>query len=123
MNVLMNQETKHIESESDLLIMMKNNDVAAFDYLYDQYSSLLFGMALQSGASSNDAETILQTTFQYIWYSIQLYHYQCVPFKIWVIRIHLNSMKEFSESKSKIQITSDDFVISQETTTEMISVV
>ncbi len=123
MNVLMNQETNHIESESDLLIMMKNNDVAAFDYLYDQYSSLLFGMALQSGASSNDAETILQTTFQDIWHSIQLYHSQCVPFKIWVIRIHLNSMKEFSESKSKIQIISDDFVISQETTTEMISVV
>ena len=54
-------------SEEDLVISLKKNQRAGFDYLYDNYSSSLFGVISRIIPDEEKAADLLQDVFLKIW--------------------------------------------------------
>jgi RNA polymerase sigma-70 factor (ECF subfamily) len=60
---------KDIKSNTDLLKLLKNGDVRAFDAIYKKYSRRLFGFVFRYVKQETDTEEIVQEVFIKIWKS------------------------------------------------------
>lgn len=58
-----------IYSDNDLFQFLEEKKQEHFDFLYDKYSSILYGVLLQSGLSEEYAAEILSQTFIQLWTS------------------------------------------------------
>src|ERR1700753_1434362 len=58
---------------SSLLPAVARGDLAAFEALYDRYSSTLYGLLLRILMNPDDAQEVLQETFVKVWTSARMF--------------------------------------------------
>lgn len=76
----------------------------AFEYLYDHYASMLFGIILKIVPVQEEAENLLQDCFVKIWRHIGSYDENKGRFATWLINLARNTAIDYKRSKSsKIQ--------------------
>jgi len=102
-------------SEEELVHLLKQQSKDAFDYLYRQYSAVLYGVINKVVYDEQTAQDILQETFVKIWNNISQYNAQKGRIYTWMINIARNAAIDKLRSKgeimkSKIQ-TGEDIVI------------
>lgn len=78
-------------TEEELVGLLKSRSKEAFEYLYDNYSSALFGIASKIVNSEEIAEDILQDAFVKIWNNIQNYNSEKGRLFTWLLNITRNT--------------------------------
>lgn len=94
-------------TEQQLVSLLKQKDKAAFSYLYDNYSSALYGIALK--ILNQDEETskdILQETFIKIWKSMESYEPTKGTLFTWMLNITRNGAIDKLRLLKKVSIHS-----------------
>lgn len=112
---------KETKSNKDLLLLLKNGDVIAFDNIYEMYSKRLYGFVLRYVKQKEDAEGIVQEVFIKIWETrnkIDIYSsFDSFIFTIAynttinLLRKRVNEHKYQDRLKSVKQITEADQII------------
>ncbi len=100
---------KLIKSTNQLIIGLKNSDEKSFVYLYKNYSTKLFGVALSITHNTEIAEDVLQETFLKVFTNIERYDRTKGTFFTWMLNICRNG------SIDKIRYGSDRIIISFDT--------
>jgi RNA polymerase sigma-70 factor (ECF subfamily) len=78
-------------SEEDLVDALKGNQQAAFEYLYDNYSSALFGAISRIIPDDEKAADLLQDVFLKIWKNIGKYDRSKGRLFTWMMNISRNT--------------------------------
>ncbi len=92
--------TRVAYSEKELVSLLKKQERLALNYLYDNYSSVLYGFILNGvNNKENIAEDILQEVFIKIWKNIQSYDASRGRLYTWMLNIARNSTIDFLRSK------------------------
>lgn len=78
-------------SEQELIIQLKMNKREAFEYLYDHYSSPLYGIVLKILKDEDKAADSLQDTFVKIWKNIAAYNREKGTLFTWILNIARNT--------------------------------
>lgn len=86
-------------TEDELVSLLKNKDTVAFDVLYDNYSSSLFGIISRIIPAEEIAQDILQDVFVKIWKSIDMYDNTKGRLYTWMLNIARNTSIDYSRSK------------------------
>lgn len=76
--------------ESELVALLKNKDQKGFDYLYENYSTALFGIINRIIPHEDDAKDVLQDVFIKIWNNIESYSPQKGRFFTWMLNLARN---------------------------------
>jgi RNA polymerase sigma factor (sigma-70 family) len=92
--------SKTTYSESELVSLLQNRDTSAFDYLYDRYSSALFGLILPIVNETELANDILQEVFLNIWKKIDTYDASKGRLFTWMLNIARNASIDVLRSRS-----------------------
>ncbi len=96
------EKKKYIEEE--LVALLKNKDITAYNALYDNYSAALYGVITRIIPAEEIAEDILQEVFIKIWKSFESYDQSKGRLFTWMLNIARNSAIDYSRSKqSKIE--------------------
>lgn len=86
--------------ESTLVSLLLKKDRQAFGYLYDNYSSVLYGLILKIVDNTEVANDILQEVFLKIWKNIDTYEPEKSRLYTWMLNIARNTAIDFLRSKS-----------------------
>lgn len=86
-------------TEDELVSLLKNKDIKAFDVLYNNYSSSLFGVISRIIPAEEIAQDILQDVFVKIWKSTDIYDKSKGRLYTWMLNIARNSAIDYSRSK------------------------
>jgi RNA polymerase sigma factor (sigma-70 family) len=91
-------------SEEELITLLKNKDLTAFNALYDNYSAALYGIITRIVPAEEIAQDILQNVFIKIWKSMDSYDASKGRLFTWMLNIARNSSIDYSRSKqSKLE--------------------
>src|SRR5271156_5745929 len=82
-------------SESELIILIKQNDKKGFDFLYANYAAALSFTIGKIITDKHTAEDILQEVFINIWININQYDVSKGHFYTWMRNIAINKCKDF----------------------------
>ncbi|WP_240609272.1 RNA polymerase sigma factor [Flavipsychrobacter stenotrophus] len=101
-------------SEEELILLLKQQSRDAFNYLYKNYSAVLFGVINKVVFDEETASDVLQEAFVKIWNNIDRYDSKKGRIYTWMINIARNAAIDKLRSKgeimkSKIQ-TGEDIV-------------
>ncbi len=77
-------------SDEQLIAQVAHGDTAAYEMLYDRYSSVVMGFALKITGDRSLAEEILQETFWRLWRKADLFQTQRGAFTSWFFGIARN---------------------------------
>lgn len=77
-------------SDEQLIAKVARGDTAAYELLYDRYSSAVMGFALKITGDRSLAEEILQETFWRVWRKADLFQNQRGAFTSWFFGIARN---------------------------------
>lgn len=88
-----------VSTDYQLVVRLRAGDEEAFEYLYDSYSPLLFGLILRIVGDPVEAENLLQDCFIKIWQNIALYNRDKGKLATWLINIARNTAIDFTRSK------------------------
>lgn len=77
-------------SDEQLIAQVAHGDTAAYEMLYDRYSSVVMGFALKITGDRSLAEEILQETFWRVWRKADLFQTQRGAFTSWFFGIARN---------------------------------
>jgi RNA polymerase sigma-70 factor (ECF subfamily) len=77
-------------SDEQLIAKVARGDTAAYETLYDRYSSAIMGFALKITGDRSLAEEILQETFWRVWSKADLFQSQRGAFTSWFFGIARN---------------------------------
>ncbi|MDQ3047728.1 MAG: sigma-70 family RNA polymerase sigma factor [Bacteroidota bacterium] len=111
--------------ESDLILLLKRKDAAAYSLLYDNYSASLYGVITRVVAAEEIAQDILQEVFIKIWKNIDSYDSSKGRLFTWMLNIARNASIDYSRSRqskveSKIQdIDNSVYEINSRTSTRI----
>jgi RNA polymerase sigma factor (sigma-70 family) len=96
-------------SEVDLIARLRRKDQSALDYLYDHYSSALYGVVYRILKKEDTAEEVLQDIFLKVWEKIESYDPSKGKLFTWMINIARNQAidKTRSKEESKSKKTDD----------------
>lgn len=86
-------------TEDELVSLLKNKDALAYDVLYNNYSSSLFGIISRIIPAEEIAQDILQDVFVKIWKSIDMYDKTKGRLYTWMLNIARNTSIDYSRSK------------------------
>jgi RNA polymerase sigma factor (sigma-70 family) len=103
--------TKKIKySEEELVALLYQKDMKAFEYLYDNYSDALYGITLKIVRGDEDlAHDVLQEAFVKIWKNFEKYDRQKSSLFTWMLNITRNHAIDTLRSKRyKYEIQSLD---------------
>jgi len=78
-------------TEDELVASLKRNEKKAFEYLYDQYSSALYGVIFKVVRNEDQAADIMQEVFVKIWRKINDYDPARGRLFTWMMNIARNS--------------------------------
>lgn len=93
-------------SEAELLNLLRNKDSNAFSYLYDNYSSALYGVILRILKQDEEAaEDILQDVFMKIWSKIAMFDEAKGTLFTWMLNIARNTAIDALRIVKRIEIT------------------
>lgn len=106
-------------SEDEVISLLLNRDEMGFNYLYENYSSALYGVILKIVIYNDDANEVMQDTFVKIWNSINQFDNTKGTLYTWMLNIARNAAIDKLKSKGfqnnlKNQ-TLPDFVSNSET--------
>jgi RNA polymerase sigma-70 factor (ECF subfamily) len=87
---------EQIDSEQKLVLLVKQNNKSAFNYLYSSYSSALFITISKIVADKHIAEDILQETFVNIWANIEQYDPEKGHLYTWMRNIAKNKAIDYT---------------------------
>ncbi|HYF32863.1 MAG TPA: sigma-70 family RNA polymerase sigma factor [Chitinophagaceae bacterium] len=93
-------ETNTTYTESDLVGLLKEKDNRAFNYLYDNYSSALYGVILPIVQEAQVANDVLQEVFLNIWRKIETYDPMKGRLFTWMLNIARNASIDTLRSKT-----------------------
>lgn len=82
-------------SESELIGMLRKQDRQAFNYLYDNYSSALYGIVVKIVVKEEIAQDLLQEVFIKIWNNLSKYDTDKGRFFTWMLNIARNSSIDY----------------------------
>ncbi len=85
-------------NESELVALLKKKSKVAFDYLYDNYSVVLYGIILKIVNTEEVAEDILQEVFIKIWNKTDSYDATKGRLFTWMLNIARNSAIDHTRS-------------------------
>lgn len=91
--------SKLTHTEEELVALLKNKDVVAYNLLYDNYSAALYGIVTRVIPAEEIAQDILQDVFVKIWKSIDMYDKSKGRLYTWMLNIARNSAIDYSRSK------------------------
>lgn len=86
-------------SEEELVLSLQNRRESAFNYLYDHYSSALYGTILAMIKDTELANDLLQEAFVKIWRQIDSYDSTKGRLFTWMINIARHGAIDFLRSK------------------------
>ena len=87
-------------SEGELVSLLQSRDTSAFNYLYDHYSSALYGVILPIVNEAEAANDVLQDVFLNIWRKIETYDPGKGRLFTWMLNIARNASIDLLRSKS-----------------------
>lgn len=90
---------KLTHTEEELVALLKDKDVVAYNVLYDNYSPALYGIVARIIPAEEIAQDILQDVFVKIWKSIDMYDKSKGRLYTWMLNIARNSAIDYSRSK------------------------
>ena len=91
-------------TEEELVALLKNKDIVAYNTLYDNYSASLYGIITRIIPAEEIAQDILQEVFVKIWKSIDKYDKSKGRLYTWMLNIARNSAIDYARSKqSKLE--------------------
>ena len=85
--------------------MLKNQDQQGLRFLYQRYSSLVYGQIFKIVGESDVAENLLQDTFIKVWQRIETYNQAKGRFISWLLTIARNAALDSNKSKYQKQNT------------------
>lgn len=85
--------------EADLVLLLKQHDRSAFDYLYEQYSGALYAVILNIITDRETASDILQEVFVKIWRQADQYDPAKGRLFTWMLNIARNASIDFTRGK------------------------
>jgi RNA polymerase sigma-70 factor (ECF subfamily) len=87
-------------SEGELVSLLQSRDTNAFSYLYDHYSSALYGVIFPIVNEAEAANDVLQEVFLNIWRKIETYDPTKGRLFTWMLNIARNASIDVLRSKS-----------------------
>jgi RNA polymerase sigma factor (sigma-70 family) len=87
-------------SESELIELLQQRDGNAFEYLYDNYSSALYGVIIRMVEEKDVADDLLQDAFIKIWNNFTSYDSSKGRLFTWMINLTRNLTIDMLRSKS-----------------------
>jgi len=78
-------------TESELVASLKCNNKEAFEYLYDRYSSALYGIILKIVKDEDKAADVMQDAFLKIWKNIGSYNSEKGTLFTWILNVARNT--------------------------------
>lgn len=96
----MSPKIQHKLDEQELVALLKKKSQDGFDYLYDNYSSALMGVALRVVQDRENAEEVVHDSFLKIWNSIDGYEVDKGRLFTWMARICKNASLDKVKSKN-----------------------
>lgn len=90
-------------SESELIALLKSNNKAAFEYLYDHYAPALYGIVCKIVKDKNIAEDVMQDSFLKIWKNISLYNAGKGTLFTWILNVARNTAIDSIRADAKFQ--------------------
>lgn len=107
-----------IYTEEELVLLLKQQSNDAFNYLYQHYSHVLYGVVKRVVSDDQTAQDVLQEVFVKIWSNIGRYDPAKGRIYTWMINIARNAAIDKLRSKGEIMKgkiqTGDDIVINTE---------
>ena len=97
----MNLQSNHIPSETDLIQGCINGDRQMQKFLYQNFSSKMYGVCLRYAGNENDANDILQEGFIKVFKNLEKFRKEG-SFEGWVRRIFVNTAIEHYRKKVKL---------------------
>ena len=88
-------------SEEDLVESLKQNDRAAFEYLYEHYSGALFSVITKVLRDNEKSEDVMQDAFLKIWKNIASYDPDKGRLFTWMLNIARNSAIDAVRSEKR----------------------
>lgn len=104
-------------SENELVSLLLKKDKRSFEYLYENYSSAIYGVILRIIRSEDMAEEVLQDCFLKIWNKIEDFDPEKGKLFTWMINIARNMAIDKTRSrdfKNKSKSDDIDFVVDNE---------
>jgi len=92
-------------SEENLVDLLKKKDRLGINYLYDNYSKVIYGVILKGVNKEEIAEDILQDVFVKIWKNIESYDPSKGRLYTWILNIARNSVIDYLRSKQNMKDT------------------
>ena len=89
-------------TEEQLVALLKQQSREAFNYLYANYSAVLFGVIKRIVLEDETAQDVMQETFVKIWNNIGQYNAEKGRIYTWMINIARNSAIDKLRSKGEI---------------------
>ena len=78
-------------TEFELVLLLKNNNREAFEYLYDRYSPALFGIILKIVKDEEKAADVMQDSFLKIWKNMGNYNSEKGSLFTWILNVTRNT--------------------------------
>ncbi|MCC6279081.1 MAG: sigma-70 family RNA polymerase sigma factor [Saprospiraceae bacterium] len=101
---------QHTDTDNQLISLLKAGDEGAYAKLYDDYSSLLYGIILRVVGDKRDAENLLQDCFVKVWQNAERYDAEKGRLATWLINIARNTAIDFTRSKYYAQKTKNQTI-------------
>lgn len=101
-------------TEEELVALLKQKHRVAFNYLYDNYGTTIYGVIRRTIADEQVAQDVLQEVFVKIWNNIDGYDPQKARIYTWMINIARNAAIDKLRSKGEImkrKIQNDEDVV------------
>ena len=89
-------------SEDELVQMLQQRSREGFNYLYHQYSAVLYGIIIKVLCDEQTAQDILQEVFIKVWNNIGQYNPQKAKLYTWMANISRNAVIDKLRSKGEI---------------------
>ncbi|MBC7426237.1 MAG: RNA polymerase sigma factor [Bacteroidia bacterium] len=91
--------TKTKYDEATLVKLLKSKEKEAFSYLYENYSSVLYGVIMKVMDMQEEANDVLQDAFVKIWRNIESYDTNKGRLYTWMLNIARNTAIDYLRSK------------------------
>lgn len=92
------RQLKNID-EKELVILLKKQEKAALEYLYDHYSAALYGIIVRIVKKEEVAEEVMQDAFFKIWKNMNSYDPEKGRLFTWMLNISRNLAIDKTRSK------------------------
>ncbi|TDE18522.1 RNA polymerase sigma factor [Dyadobacter psychrotolerans] len=91
-------------TEQELVSQLKSNNREAFEYLYDRYSSALYGIILKIIKDEEKAADVMQDVFLKIWKNISSYNSEKGTLFTWILNVARNTAIDKLRMDVKMQL-------------------